>query len=278
MSPDRASTTTQPLPAATVAVVRDAPDGLEVLLQERSLDSDFVGGAWVFPGGKVDRRDALVDPSRRGRVDVDRLHAHVGNSIGPRDRATTEALLVAAVRETFEEAGVLLATRQGAPLDADDLQDEAFRVERSALADRHRDHDWRPFLRDQDLVLDLAALQPLAWWITPHGLHRRFSTRFFVAAVPEGQREPAGHDDVEMTATSWTRPAAALEAAARGERGVVYPTRQVLATLADLPDVTTAIQRGRNLDFDLRPILPIVRRRSLGLRVQHPDGGPPEPA
>ncbi len=269
---DRPPTTRAAIPAATTVVVRDHPDGLQVLLQERAVASDFVGGAWVFPGGKVDPRDARVDPSRLGPVDLPALQA----SLGTATPSEAEALLVAAVRETFEEAGLLLATTGGRPVTSGDLATSAFRSARQDLADRGSDHDWRPFLAEQDLVLDVGCLRPVAWWITPHGLHRRFSTRFLLAALPAGQ-DPAGHDDVEMTGTVWTTPRAALRAAERGERMVIFPTRRVLASLRDLPDVRSVLEHADRGGFDLRPILPLARRRDGDLLVQHPDGGPEVP-
>lgn len=274
--------TRAPVPSATVAVVRDAdpdaeePGTLQVLMQERSLASDFVGGAWVFPGGKVDPRDHDVDPDRLGPVDLDGVHGRFGATVGSAGRGDTLALLVAAVRETFEEAGVLLATRDGRALDAADLESTAVVAARAGLADRGVDHDWRPFLAAEDLVLDLGALVPLAWFVTPQGVHRRFTTRFFVAVAPPDQRDPAGHDEVEMTGTVWLSPRAALDAAERGERQVIFPTRRVLEALADLPDVAALRDRTAADGFDLRPITPLLRRDAGTMGVQHPDGGPVE--
>ncbi len=284
--------TRHPVASATVAVVRDAPPpedldedldedhpglgGLEVLLQERALASDFVGGAWVFPGGKVDAQDADVASDHLGPVDLAAVHAMVGDGVGTAGRGDTLALLVAAIRETFEEAGVLLARHDDGPVTADDLASEPYRATRAALAERGRHHDWRPFLAEQDLVLDLAALRPLAWFVTPHGVHRRFTTRFFVAALPPGQADHAGHDAVEMTGTAWVRPDDALAAAAAGTRQVIYPTRHVLASLADLDDVAAVTARADAGGFDLRPVLPLVRDLDGTMGVQHPDGDPVE--
>lgn len=275
-----AEPTRAPVPSATVAVVRDAPEGVEVLLQERALASDFVGGAWVFPGGKVDPRDGDMEPERLGPHDLRRVHGVFGATVGSAGMASTRALLVAAVRETYEEAGVLLARRDGRPVEARDLEDDAFVATRRALADRSSDHDWRPFLAEHDLVLDLDALVPLAWFVTPHGVHRRFSTRFFAAVVPEEQAHPrhddSRHDDVEMTGTVWTTPSEALRAAEAGERQIIYPTRVVLSALAELDRADDVRSRSVAGDFDLRPIAPLVRRRDGRTWVQHPDGHPPE--
>jgi 8-oxo-dGTP pyrophosphatase MutT (NUDIX family) len=272
-APTGSSTTTRAaIPAATVVVVRDDPDGLQVLMQERALASDFVGGAWVFPGGKVDTRDAEVAPERLGPHDLSRVHARLGAATPDQ----TRALLVAGVRETFEEAGLLLATRGDRPLTSADLAGPDHVAARAGLAERGHDHDWRPFLDDHDLVLSIGDLRPLAWWITPHGLHRRFSTRFLLTPCPPGQ-DPAGHDDVEMTGTVWTTPASALDAAERGDRTIIFPTRRVLATLSAFPEVAPLLAHADRGGFDLRPIVPLVRRRDGAVRVQHPDGGPGVP-
>lgn len=261
------------VPSATVLLVRTSPSGeMEVFLQERTIESDFAGGAYVFPGGKLDARDGRMPPEVLGDVDAAALQRDLGTATP--DAAV--ALAVAAVREAFEEAGVLLAHRDGMPVDAEFLADPEVVAMRAALAARDTDTDWRPFLRAHGLVLDLAALVPFAWWITPHGLHRRYSTRFFLAAVPPGQAAALGHDGDEMTDSVWASPAAALAAGESGERVVIYPTRRTLAALAEHPTVEAAIAAARAGAVDLRPIVPILRRGPDGPGVQHPDGGPIE--
>lgn len=268
-----ATGTATPVPSATVLLLRTGPSGgMEVFLQERTIESDFAGGAYVFPGGKVDPRDTDMPPEVLGEVDAAALQRDLGTATP----AAAVALVVAAVREAFEEAGVLLARRGGGHVDADYLADPDVEAMRAALAARRSTADWRPFLRDRGLVLDLAALVPFAWWITPHGLHRRYSTRFFVAAVPPGQATTLGHDGSEMTDSVWASPAAALAAGESGERVVIYPTRRTLAALAAHDSVDDAITAARAGAVDLRPIVPILRRLPDGHGVQHPDGGPIE--
>lgn len=262
--------TATPVPSATVLLLRPGRDGhgIEVFLQERTLASDFAGGAYVFPGGKVDPRDADMDPERLGPIDQAALRRAIG--------VEGVALAVAAIREAFEEAGVLLATRDGRPLDAADLASPDFVDARGRLAERGRDHDWRPFLAKHELVLDLGALAPFAWWITPHGVHRRFSTRFFLAAVPSEQLPALGHDGDEMTDSVWLSPQAALAAAEAGERTIIFPTRRTLTALAEHDTVEDALAAARSGRVDLRPVLPLLRRRDGVTGVQHPDGGPVE--
>lgn len=268
-----AGATATPVPSATVILLRDAPGGgMEVLLQERTLRSDFAGGAYVFPGGKVDPRDARMPPDVLGPVDAGRLQRQLGTS------SPTEAiaLAVAGVREAWEEAGVLLATRGGRRVDHDLVTSVDATALRADLAARDRDVDWRPWLREHELVLDLATLAPFAWWITPHGLHRRYSTRFFVTRVPPEQAQAWGHDGREMTDSVWLAPRRAAEAGATGERSVIYPTRRTLERLAGYPDVAAVLAAAADGRVDLRPIVPLLRRGPDGLGVQHPDGGPVE--
>jgi 8-oxo-dGTP pyrophosphatase MutT (NUDIX family) len=254
--------------AASILLVRDRVRGegpLEVLLLERHLDSDFAGGALVFPGGKVDPQDRELDAARwTGR-----------NPKGWRERLGTETdaeargLLVAAVRETFEEVGVLLATdEEEQPVTADQLRSASFRKARQRLCSRDERWDWRRWLEDEALVLDLRALEFWSWWVTPEGQHKRFDTRFFLAVLPAGQT-PA-HDDVEATSLGWWRPEDALAAAERGEVTIIFPTRRNLEALARFDTAAAARQAARDGEVDTRRIQPTVVKVDGELFVQHP--------
>lgn len=211
--------------AATVMLVRDGDDGLEVFMLRRTLNAVFVGGFYVFPGGAVD--DADRDP---GVADV---------CLGLSDVAASDLLgvpsgglayWVAAVRECFEEAGVLLAR----PPDGEivDFHD----APTAARFEAHRGGVHRGQLRLVDLCareglrLDLGGIYYLSHWITPVGEPRRFDTRFFVARAP--QRQEPLHDDRETIASLWTRPAAALDAHRAGELQLIMPTIKHLEYLA----------------------------------------------
>jgi 8-oxo-dGTP pyrophosphatase MutT (NUDIX family) len=261
--------------ASTILILRDGPDGagpLEVLLLERHLDSDFAGGALVFPGGKVDDADRHLDPARWV------AHAPGGwqQRLGTANREDALGLLVAAVRETFEEAGILLAQREdGAPVTADDLSRPSFREARARLCSRDERWDWRPWLEDEELVLDLRALALWSWWVTPKGQHKRFDTRFFVALLPTGQR--AAHDAVETTSLRWTAPADALAAHERGEAVVIFPTRRNLRELAAHPTASAAHAAAVAGEVDQRRIQPRVVRVGGQVMVQHPFEDAPEP-
>jgi 8-oxo-dGTP pyrophosphatase MutT (NUDIX family) len=260
--------------SATVVLVRDRPDGrgLEVLLLERHLESDFAGGALVFPGGKVDGADRDLDAARW----TGRSLARWRPLLGATSDAEALGLLVAAVRETFEEAGVLLARREdGSPVDADDLAAVGATEARRRLAARGQPWDWRPWLADQGLVLDLGALALWSWWVTPVGPHRRFDTRFLIARLPAGQ--VAHHDEVETTNLRWVRPADALDDQAAGRVTIIFPTRRNLRALATHPTATAAWQAARDGRVDQRRIQPSIVEVDGRPMVRHPFEDAPEP-
>ncbi len=256
--------------AASVLVVRDGTDAPEVLLVERHGRADFAGGAFVFPGGKVSDADRDLDATRYAGVDPAAWARRLGTD-GPRDAL---GLLVAAVRETFEEAGILLAHRKGRPLSPDEVVSPGFVHMREQLSDRSTDTDWRGWLDDEDLVLDLGALELWAWWVTPEGQHKRFDTRFFVARLPDGQS--AHHDDVETTALRWADPTWALGEQAAGRAKIIFPTRRILASLATFEDAASAIAAAAAGKVDQRRIQPRLERRGDQMWVHHPYDGTAE--
>lgn len=265
-----------PEDAVTVIVLRDAPPGrgwrgsLEVLLLERHGSSAFAPGALVFPGGKIDVTDGLLDRSRVRCADPDGWAERLG--VASADAAIT--LLVAGIRETFEEAGVLLAVRSdGTDLTARPLPAEELAATRGRMAARDGAYDWRAWLERHELVLDLDAVSMWSWWVTPAGLPRRYDTRFLVAAMPADQQ--AAHDDVETTALRWIRPVDALAEHAAGRLHMIYPTRCTLEQLSAHPDRDSALRAARTGAVDLRRIEPVVVRVDGEPMVQHPDGGPP---
>lgn len=256
--------------ASTVVVTREVPGAAgEVFLLSRTLASDFAGGAWVFPGGKLSTSDLELDDGRWSGTEI----VSAGRRLGARTEAEAVALHVAAVRETYEECGVLLARRSdGTEITADDLDRPGWRDLREAMNDREVRADWRAWLAAEDLVLDLDALSAYARWVTPHGMHRRFDTRFFLAETPALQVEIARPDDVEMTAGRWVSPSDALAAHGRGEFTMIFPTIHTLARLAEV-ELAPPDSWGAPDLVDLRRILPSVTRDRDGtLSVHHPDG------
>ncbi len=243
-------------PAATVMVVRDALDGepgVEVFMLRRTANAVFGAGMYVFPGGRVDGLDGAEDiaPFCRGLDDVaasERLGVDHGGL----------AYWVAAVRECFEEAGVLFAERrEGGPLE---LRNE----------DRHEIHDHDSSLslvelcRRDDLVLDLSSTYYVDHWITPIGEQRRFDTRFFLAEMPIDQ-VPL-HDDKETVDSLWVRPAEALRLQAAGELMMMPPTMANLRFLEPHPTAAAALAAGAAIE---KPpcILPKLRRDADGRLV-----------
>ncbi|MDX1511709.1 MAG: hypothetical protein R3249_10195 [Nitriliruptorales bacterium] len=259
------------VPSATVMLLRDGADGIETFLLERHLDSDFAGGAYVFPGGKVDDRDLDFPLDRWVGCDAEAAM----RELGTRSEQEAVGLHVAAVRETFEEAGILLASRGMEALTAEDLASESFQTARQRLSDRDDDFDWRPWLEEEDLTLALGALAFAAWWTTPEGPHRRFDTRFFWARVPAAQQAAMAPNHVEVVGGRWLSPAAAIAAHDAGDVVIIYPTRTNLGALTPFATAEEAWLAAADGRTDRRRIQPVVVDVDGAVMVQHPDGGPP---
>jgi 8-oxo-dGTP pyrophosphatase MutT (NUDIX family) len=256
-------------PAATVMLVRDAADApaederLEVLMVRRNLRSDFVGGAYVFPGGSVDLADAgpEAEAACSGRSDAD-ASALLGIETGGL------AYWVAVLRETFEEAGLLLAERPGGPaLLAGDPEEEArFVTERAAV-----NAGTRRFLdlcRDEGLRLMVGDVHYFAHWITPKGAPRRFDTRFFVAAAPPGQR--AAHDAGETIAETWVSPRSALAAHRAGDFEMIFPTIRNLQAISRFTSAGALLDAAAEASGAVPTIEPRVVADGNGVRIVLP--------
>jgi 8-oxo-dGTP pyrophosphatase MutT (NUDIX family) len=236
-----------PRDAATVILVRPGPgdSGVEVFLLRRTRALEFAPGACVFPGGSVDERDA--DPAITGDGWVGPSPAEFGQLLGiAADRA--RALVCAAVRETFEESGVLLA----GPSRAELVQDSAIQDQHALLAGTLSFGD---LLSRRGLALRADLLTPWARWITPEISPRRFDTWFFAAALPPGQLAGlAGAGPGESDSGIWWQPAAALEAARAGQITLLPPTAVTLAELAAYQDVAGILGERRVIT----PLMPTV--------------------
>jgi 8-oxo-dGTP pyrophosphatase MutT (NUDIX family) len=229
------TTATTPRDSATVVLLRDGPGGVEVYLLRRSVMVAY-GGRYVFPGGLVDPADAArglpwAGPSPREWATA--LDC---------DEVTAQALVCAAVRETFEECGVLLAgpsatevigAASGPDWDAD----------RSALLDHSL--PFSAFLLRRSLVVRSDLLRGLARWITPEWASRRYDTRFFVAEVPPGQspRDIGLESDSDV----WLPVSDALRGYADGSLSLMLPTVTVLRDIADAPTAHAALDAPRDL-------------------------------
>jgi 8-oxo-dGTP pyrophosphatase MutT (NUDIX family) len=218
--------------AATVMLLRTGPAGLEVYMLRRQASMAFAAGMSVFPGGSVDARDADEDVAWAG-PDAEQWGRVLA---APPDLA--RALVCAAVRETFEESGVLLAGATPDTVVADPTSDDWER-DRNALLDRSL--SLAELLARRHLVLRSDLLRSWSRWITPVIEPRRYDTRFFAAALPGGQRTR----DVggEAAAVYWTGPQEALETGRRGEIALLPPTAVTLAELAACGDLDGALAR-----------------------------------
>ena len=237
-------------PASTVAILRDGAKGIEVFMVVRHREIDFASGAIVFPGGKVDAQDATDDW---------------------KDLATEapsepeRAFFVAAGRETFEEAGLVLARQRGTP----DLVD-------AAAADRlvaaHRagllkgEVSFIDILRGEGLTLALDLMVPFAHWITPEPSPKRFDTHFFLVAAPVSQL--GAHDGEESVEGLWIAPQHALAEAEAGTRTLVFATRMNLAKLARYSSVAEAVAVTRA--SPVVTVMPKVKRTPEGRWLQIP--------
>ena len=218
--------------AATVMLLRTGRAGLEVYMLRRQASMAFAAGMSVFPGGSVDARDADEDVAWAG-PDAQQWGRVLA---APPDLA--RALVCAAVRETFEESGVLLAGETAGTVVADPTSDDWER-DRNALLDRSL--SLAELLARRHLVLRSDLLRSWSRWITPVIEPRRYDTRFFAAAMPAGQRTR----DVggEAAAVYWTGPQQALDTARRGEIALLPPTAVTLAELAACGDLDGALAR-----------------------------------
>ena len=228
--------------AATVVLLRDGAEGVETWLLTRVTQMAFAAGMTVFPGGRVDDSDA--DLPFDGAVAAE-IAARFGC-----DEREARAYLGAAVRETFEETGVLLT----APLA--DLSARRLDVESGAVA-------FGDLLREHGLTIDASGLRPWSRWITPPGETRRYDTRFFVVALPDG----ADPQDVtsESSVAEWVSVGVALEQAQRGERKLLPPTIATLASLVPFPSVDAVIASADGRD--LQPVRPNIRLTDDGYVV-----------
>jgi 8-oxo-dGTP pyrophosphatase MutT (NUDIX family) len=260
-----AMTAAQPRHAATVVLLRDGASGIEGYLLRRQKTMAFAAGMYVFPGGSVDPRDEALPDS---------------HWVGPRaadwapiltaDDAVAKALVCAAVRETFEESGVVLAGSDADNVVADTTADD-WETDRLALLDRSL--SLAAMLDRRGLVLRADLLRPWAHWITPEVEPRRFDTRFFVAALPTGQRtRDVGGEADKVT---WIRPADALAAFERGEIGLMPPTAFTLGELAAYDTVQDVLAAGDARD--VKPVLPkilVTDDDEAHLLLPHDEGYP----
>jgi 8-oxo-dGTP pyrophosphatase MutT (NUDIX family) len=246
-----------PKNAATVILLRDKePEGFEVFLLKRHEKSSFMGGNFVYPGGRVDRDDGSPELCSLSKgITFDEAHKILGGTTSPEE---SFAHWIGGIRELFEEAGVLLAY---------DQKGSFFQIKSGN--EQEKFFNYRVLLQkgnvticqmaeEEKLLFALDQLHYYAHWITPEARSERFDTRFFIARYPLGQE--ASHDQKETIAGVWLTPKKALEENLKGEVSLSPPT---LKTLEDLCRFKTMDEVFHSLkNRDIQPILPILMKIS----------------
>ncbi|MDX6248971.1 MAG: hypothetical protein QOF10_2331 [Kribbellaceae bacterium] len=236
----------EPRPASTVILLRDTATGPEVYLLRRQQSMAFAAGMTVFPGGRVDPTDSSIADSWSGPPP-----SEFGDRLGCSADAAA-AYVAAAVRETFEESGVLLAGPSDGSVVADTTGDD-WEADRVAL--EARTLGFADFLHRRGLVLRADLLGAWAHWITPEFEPRRYDTAFFVAALPAGQvtRDVTSESDQ----VAWLHPASAVQAVEAGDVLMLPPTYLCCRDL--IPYDAVADVLAASTEREIRPILPTVR-------------------
>ncbi|MGH3715324.1 MAG: NUDIX hydrolase [Micromonosporaceae bacterium] len=244
-----------PRRAATVVLLRDAGDEVEVYTIRRATSMAFASGMHAFPGGAVDPRDADAAVGWEGPTP-----AQWAERLGLEDEAAARSMVCAAVRETFEESGVLLAGPSNDTV-VGDVSGADWETARQALVDREL--AFSDFLAERRLVLRSDLLAGWARWITPEFEPRRYDTCFFLAALPEAQltRDVGGEAD----AVAWVKPSEAVTRHGRGEMAMLPPTVVTLAELSGEESVAAALRAAA--DRPLTPITPTITFTDEGAQL-----------
>jgi 8-oxo-dGTP pyrophosphatase MutT (NUDIX family) len=244
-----------PRPASTILLLRDNATAkeIEVFMMVRHYEIDFNSGALVFPGGSVDKGDKEI-------IAAPSLYSG-GEGL---DEAAL-SFRIAAIRETFEESGILLARPKG----SNDLVDAARAREIEAAHRTSLCESKTTFLQvltDSGLVLALDELVPYAHWITPEGMPKRFDTWFFLAAAPPEQ--VGAHDGRESTDSIWVSPREALEGGESGRFKLPFPTTRNLIKLGKQPDVRAALKdmQGKSIVT----VMPVMTKLNGGRQLRIP--------
>jgi 8-oxo-dGTP pyrophosphatase MutT (NUDIX family) len=244
-----------PRPASTILLLRDSASAeeIEVFMMVRHYEIDFNSGALVFPGGSVDAGDKDIAAKPE-------LHAG-GEGLD----AATLNFRIAAIRETFEESGILLARLRG----SNDLVDakragEISAAHRTALCDSKI--SFAQILSDHQLVLALDLLVPYAHWITPEGMPKRFDTWFFLAAAPH--EHIGAHDGKESTDSIWLSPREALEGGESGRFKLPFPTTRNLIRLGKHATVKAALDDSRGKS--VVTVMPVMTKLNGGRQLRIP--------
>ncbi|MDP1883136.1 MAG: NUDIX hydrolase [Bradyrhizobium sp.] len=245
-----------PRDASTILLLRDsaaAPGEIEIFMMVRHYEIDFNSGALVFPGGSVDKGDQeiIADPA---------LYAG-GDGLD----AAALSFRIAAIRETFEESGILLARPKGSKALVDAVRaGEIEAAHRADLCDSKI--SFQKVLTDHGVVLALDELVPYAHWITPEGMPKRFDTWFFLAAAPPEQA--GAHDGKESTDSIWVSPREALEGGENGRFKLPFPTTRNLIRLSKQPSVQAALDDSRGKA--VVTVMPVMTMLNGGRQLRIP--------
>lgn len=250
MTATEKKTPATPRPAATVVILRDGREGIEVFMVVRHHEIDFASGALVFPGGKVDDADAHPDWSE----------------VAPSAASTLDrAFLVASARETFEEAGLMLARRGNGPgmLGANEAHRlvETYRSRLIAGTITFLD-----LVRTEGLRLATDLMVPFAHWITPESQPKRFDTQFLLVSAPVEQL--GAHDGAESVEGFWISPKQALRDAEAGTRTLLFPTHMNLLKLSRVATVAEAVAEARA--SRIVAVMPRAERTATGRWLRIP--------
>jgi 8-oxo-dGTP pyrophosphatase MutT (NUDIX family) len=244
-----------PRPASTILLLRDAAARreIEVFMMVRHYEIDFNSGALVFPGGSVDKNDQEI-----------LAHADLYSG-GEGLDASALSFRIAAIRETFEESGILLARPKGSKALVDAKRaSEIEDAHRVALNERKT--TFLEVLAQNDLWLALDELVPYAHWITPEGMPKRFDTWFFLAAAPPDQL--GAHDGRESTDSIWVSPREALEGGESGRFKLPFPTTRNLIKLGKQASVQSALEDSKGRD--IVTVMPVMTRLNGGRQLRIP--------
>ena len=233
-------------PAATVVLLRDRQGGgpPEIFFVKRHGKSAFMANAYVFPGGRVDEADVNLAHTKYLHLDaVDDLARRMH---GIEDGRVAAAHVVAAIREMYEEAGVLLHLSEARSWNEGQLEEHRATLLAETMT-------FFEFLSSTAVVLDGSALRYFAHWITPVAEKRRYDTRFFMAVAPCDQ--VASHDDKETTDSIWLTASEALDAYQQGDISLAPPTWRILGEMSQLSTLEAILEWGQMLD-KVPPIMP----------------------
>ncbi len=225
--------------AATVMLISDAPE-LKVLMMRRHANTVFAGGMWVFPGGAVDPEDAqtptagVIETAYPGPIIDNTLNAH-------------RAYYVAAIRECFEEAGILITRPVSKTTSPNDLTPDRQQAARDQV--NAGELSFQDFLGSAELLADTDQLKPVARWITPLGSPKRFDARFFLATCPPDQI--SSHDAGELVDSAWMQPKDILDRFEAGELSIMTPTLRMIQNLTPFQNSAAVVSAlGSLTEYD----------------------------